>query len=442
MGNDSSIKRRSHFMKRIKQSKRILSLLIVLVLSFCLVFCSKEKSDVKLNPDNIEANLKSIADKEEPITYKNIVIKPKKQKEIKKYVVMGSVIVVSTGVVIASSGTLAPAVGTWVGTTFMGLHGVAATNAGLAILGGGAVGSHALAFGMAGGTFVVASLTDAAVGFIAQETLDRLVAAGENKFHKQAQKEMELKNDTMAYSLFRESIVNKKDVLRSYFALGLLEMNKKAYLSAKEIFEKIATISPHSSMAIYQLGLAYLLSGDVEKGIDYLKLCIKEEPNWDEPYITLYQTYLDNGDETKAFETLMSGVKINPGSFQLNYQAGIAFSNKSDWNAAIAYLTSALKCGDKTVDAYLFRGLSYQKIGKDDDALKDYLAIHKKLKDQTPYGVNINIGKLYLAKGDKKNTTKYFKEARTKVKDLIKKQNVPEQSDLLKYLEETILANS
>src|SRR5205807_1108169 len=53
-----------------------------------------------------------------------------------------------------------PVVGGWIGSTFMGLSGAAATSAGLAALGGGSLAAGGL--GMAGGTMVVAGSAAAA----------------------------------------------------------------------------------------------------------------------------------------------------------------------------------------------------------------------------------------------------------------------------------------
>ena len=54
---------------------------------------------------------------------------------------------------VVTGGLAAPAIGTLVGTTFMGLSGAAATSAGLAALGGGALAAGGA--GMAGGTLLV-----------------------------------------------------------------------------------------------------------------------------------------------------------------------------------------------------------------------------------------------------------------------------------------------
>jgi hypothetical protein len=55
-------------------------------------------------------------------------------------------------------------VGAWVGATFLGLSGAAATSAGLALLGGGSVAAGGL--GVAGGTAVIAASGGAIGGVI------------------------------------------------------------------------------------------------------------------------------------------------------------------------------------------------------------------------------------------------------------------------------------
>jgi tetratricopeptide (TPR) repeat protein/uncharacterized membrane protein YtjA (UPF0391 family) len=394
-------------------SKKAFAIFFVIIFVFSLVACSKKEGKSKLNPDNIESNIKLAVLSEMPITYYNHVVKPKRTKFIKKCVIIGVPVVISSLVAtVASSGSLAPVVGTWIGSTFMGFHGIAATNAGLALLGGGAVGSHALAFGMAGGTTVIVTSSSMLSDYAATAAIIQLTAASDNEYHKRAEKELKSGNEAMARSLYRESIQNSKDILKSYFVVGVVELKNRNYAGATEIFQKIIKYSPESSMVILHLGLSQLAIGKIDDGIATIKEAVSKEPKWDEPYISLYQAYTDNGEESKAFETLMSGVKLNSKSYELNYQAGIAFSNKSDWNAAIECFTSAVEIGSKRPDARLLRALAYRKTGDKKAALKDFLSVDKILKGQSPYGLPMEIGGLYLEMGDEDNGYKYIEKAR------------------------------
>jgi hypothetical protein len=69
----------------------------------------------------------------------------------------------------------APAIGTWVGSTFLGWSGCAATSSGLAALGGGSLATGGL--GMAGGTAVVAT-TSAAAGGLSSGLITKRIANG------------------------------------------------------------------------------------------------------------------------------------------------------------------------------------------------------------------------------------------------------------------------
>src|SRR5205823_4152949 len=71
-----------------------------------------------------------------------------------KVVMIGGAAVLGGAVCLVTGGAAAPLVGGWIGSTFMGLSGAAATSAGLAALGGGSLAAGGL--GMAGGTMVVA----------------------------------------------------------------------------------------------------------------------------------------------------------------------------------------------------------------------------------------------------------------------------------------------
>jgi len=94
-----------------------------------------------------------------------------------KKAVVGTAVVVGGGALCwVTAGAAAPAVGAWVGSTFLGWSGCAATSSGLALLGGGSLASGGL--GMAGGTALIsgvgAATGAAASGAVAKAVGDNL----------------------------------------------------------------------------------------------------------------------------------------------------------------------------------------------------------------------------------------------------------------------------
>lgn len=86
------------------------------------------------------------------------------KRNLAKVSKVGVITALSVGAGIATAGTMAPAVGGAVGSLVGNYSGVVATNYGLALLGGGAVGSSSMALGMAGGTMVVSAVGGALSG--------------------------------------------------------------------------------------------------------------------------------------------------------------------------------------------------------------------------------------------------------------------------------------
>jgi hypothetical protein len=78
----------------------------------------------------------------------------------KRTAIIGGSILVGGAACFVTGGAAAPAIGSWIGSTFMGLSGAAATSAGLAALGGGSLAAGGA--GMAGGTTLVATAMAAA----------------------------------------------------------------------------------------------------------------------------------------------------------------------------------------------------------------------------------------------------------------------------------------
>lgn len=81
----------------------------------------------------------------------------------KRTAIIGGTVLVGGAACFVTGGAAAPAIGSWIGSTFMGLSGAAATSAGLAALGGGSLAAGGA--GMAGGiTLVTNVITAVGVG--------------------------------------------------------------------------------------------------------------------------------------------------------------------------------------------------------------------------------------------------------------------------------------
>ena len=141
------------------------------------------------------------------------------------WIVAGVVAVLSVVAIVYSGGTATPAVtavGTWIGNV-MGLSGIAATNAGLALLGGGSIASGG--FGIIGGTILLTGALTFGTEVIIDYTLGTVV-------------------DEYSYSKFTE---NSKNMMT--LPLPKNTSGCDSYEDAVSILEDIDTEQPISSEA-------------------------------------------------------------------------------------------------------------------------------------------------------------------------------------------------
>jgi len=92
------------------------------------------------------------------------------------WIVVAVVTVISVVALVYSGGTATPlvsSIGTWLGSSFMGLNGIAATNAGLALLGGGSIASGG--FGIIGGTVLLTGVLTFGTEIIVDYTVSKVI---------------------------------------------------------------------------------------------------------------------------------------------------------------------------------------------------------------------------------------------------------------------------
>ena len=382
--------------------------LICLTIVFSLN-CSKNKSEDKAKqekqietaiPDSISKNIaEALIKNEEPISFQTIVISPSNKAKKIKWISIGGSIVVGT----VTSYFATPIVGQWVGSVLYGLNGVAATNAGLALFGGGALGTSMFAFGMAGGTFVVSSITDLLSGSLTESMITLVAESGSNEYHKKAKEQFDAERYDIARYYYNISIVEKKDVLKSYYSIGLINLTMRNYSEAIRYFKYIYQYSPNSALACGQIGNAYLASGEYEKGIKYLLESVKIEPIWEDGYLLLHQAYKMNNQPQNSYDILLQGVKNCPDSYLLNFQLGIIFIDKSDLLTASAYFDKAVAIDDSYPDGLIFQSLVNDKLGERKRALDALVQVESLMKENTPYGLLHKMAEYYLAE---RNLTK------------------------------------
>lgn len=130
----------------------------------------------------------------------------------------------------------------------------------------------------------------------------------------------------------------KQEQARSKGTEAIRLMDKKDYEGAIGLLNQCVKLQPKTHVYYYELGLAYHLSGDTKKGIEYAKKALSADDANDQCY-QLYGNLLDmSGQREKALEAYESGLKMFPGSGRLYLEKGnSSFMDKKYGDALTAY---------------------------------------------------------------------------------------------------------
>jgi hypothetical protein len=146
----------------------------------------------------------------------------------KKVCLVAGGAVVGGAVCFITAGAAAPAVGAFVGSSFMGLSGCAATSAGLAAIGGGSVaaGGGGMA---AGATLITTTLTasGATVGLLGAGTVANFMKDSNKEFEEALHQQ---KNFAKA-----QEIIKKQENKIRELKVKLADMRKQSDTNAKKI---------------------------------------------------------------------------------------------------------------------------------------------------------------------------------------------------------------
>jgi len=160
---------------------------------------------------------------------------------------------------------------------------------------------------------------------------------------------------------YREAISVYKRVepqsFKTTYAIATCYQLLKDNRNAIEFYRKSLEFNPKSADTYYYLGIISYNEGKYGASKDYLKKAIQIEPKFEKAEKLLaHVNLLDNND---------------------SIDRAYALYEKKDYNKAVALLTKLIKENPKNAEAYYYRGIVNDTMGKYDVALKDYQTASK-----------------------------------------------------------------
>jgi tetratricopeptide (TPR) repeat protein len=200
------------------------------------------------------------------------------------------------------------------------------------------------------------------------------------------------------------STENKDDV-QLQFTLGVLLASEKQYRAAQRELEKANALKPETPEILYNLGLAYLRSGDPAKAELVLNRALKLKPDSTETLSLLAQVYQEQNRSLDALDLLVAAHKLVPQNTDIIFLLARVSMTQNYFEDAIPLLESGLKIAPQRADLRAALGESYFMAGKAEKAIEEFKSLIE--LDPSPRSYTF-MGLSYRHLGQFDEARKYF----------------------------------
>lgn len=213
---------------------------------------------------------------------------------------------------------------------------------------------------------------------------------------------------------------------------GAISEQADFYLKAKKSSEGplaapgviFAQEVPDNVRKVYEEGLEFLNNGKEQEGFNKLKTSIEMFPEYYAALDRLGTEYAIKGYYRPAYVLLTQAIKINPKSFSGNFGLGLAQYHLQQFGSSVQSFQNAVNIYDKSINAYLWLGISLQQLNKFTEAEIALIKADKLSKGDSAE-VHWQLAKLY-------NNQKRYKESADELEAFLKLSPKAEDAEKLK----------
>lgn len=157
---------------------------------------------------------------------------------------------------------------------------------------------------------------------------------------------------------------------------GASENAKTAYLEA----QKRSPVSPAIPLAFARLAA---ISGNRDEARVNISKAIELKKNYTDAYFALAQIEAASNNIEGAIQSVEAATFVDPQNSSLYFQLGLLKYNNDDFRGAASSFEQAVTLVSDYANARYFLGLSYERLGREDDAIKQFEEIQKTNPDNS-----------------------------------------------------------
>lgn len=227
-----------------------------------------------------------------------------------------------------------------------------------------------------------------------------------------------------AKMLFERGIkLNPKDP-DNHNNLGIIHLDRKEYNKAQVAFESAIKYDPKYARAYEGLGEVLLAKGNIGDAQKCFEIAIGLAPDLGESHYRLGTIFINTKEFEKARKEFETALRINPDDLKSLHGLGIYYMTNKEYNKAEKAFRRVYQADPDNPNVCLMLGKVYSMNGR---TVQEAISMYKKSLSIKPTTQgHVELGNLYLKKGDKPKAIAEFEKAL--------KLN-PDAKDLKAYIE-------
>ncbi|MEK9174597.1 MAG: tetratricopeptide repeat protein, partial [Patescibacteria group bacterium] len=169
-----------------------------------------------------------------------------------------------------------------------------------------------------------------------------------------------------------------------------------AYESALTNYNKALTLNPKSPLLYLTLAQLELAKNDSKTARIAIGQALQLKPDYTDAIFLLAQIDANEGNLVEAIQSVEKVAQIAPNDPTVFFQLGLLNYNNKNYKKAVEALERAVALLPDYANARYFLGLSYYQIGKNSEAVKQFVEIQKNNSDNQEVALilgNLRAGK-------------------------------------------------
>jgi len=189
-----------------------------------------------------------------------------------------------------------------------------------------------------------------------------------------------------------------------------------AYDAARTTYEEALKYNPHNPSIYLMIGRLEYTKGDNVKAKEYITKALAEKNNYTDAIFLLSQIQIKDGDLKSAIASVEAASALSPNDPSVFFQLGLLKYNNNDFKGAAVALEQAVALSPVYANAKYFLGLSYNKLGRNKEAIAEFDDLKKTNPDNKEIELilsNLNAGKAPVNSNPAKDTKPPLQEKGT-----------------------------